>query len=124
VFSSRIVLRRAARAVVEQRDNFVHRQRMSFSLGADVLSNAARQVAAHLDLVRESYDRRESWSCPDPDRLREVFPNSIEIALEIYRVCFSSNCPAQWKIFAPGSHWQDSQSIPHEGSGIASPVGS
>jgi hypothetical protein len=33
---------------------------MSFSLGADVLSNAARQVAAHLDLVRESYDRRES----------------------------------------------------------------
>jgi hypothetical protein len=23
-----------------------------------------------------------------------------------------------------GSHWQDSPSIPHEGSGIASPVGS
>ena len=39
---------------------FAHRQRMIFSLGADVLSNAARQVAARLDVVCESYDRRES----------------------------------------------------------------
>ena len=44
----------------KQRDNFVHRQRMSFSLGADALSYDARQVAARLDVVRESYDRRES----------------------------------------------------------------
>jgi hypothetical protein len=50
---------RQARAIVEQRDNFLHRQRMSFSLGADALSYDARQVAARLDIVRESSDRRE-----------------------------------------------------------------
>jgi hypothetical protein len=53
-----MVLRRA-RAIVEQRDNFLHRQRMSFSLGADALSYDARQVADRLDVVRDSYDRRE-----------------------------------------------------------------
>ena len=58
VLSSGIVQQRA-RAIVEQRDNFLHRQRMSFSLGADALWYDARQVAARLDVVRESYDRRE-----------------------------------------------------------------
>jgi hypothetical protein len=58
VLSSGIVQQRA-RAIVEQGDNFLHRQRMSFSLGADALSYDARQVAARLDVVRESYDRRE-----------------------------------------------------------------
>jgi hypothetical protein len=53
-----MVLRRA-RAIVEQRDNFLHRRRMSFLLGADALSYNAGQVAARLDVVRESYDRRE-----------------------------------------------------------------
>jgi hypothetical protein len=55
MLSSRIVLRRV-RAIVEQCDNFLHRQRMSFSLGADALLYDARQVAARLDVVRESYD--------------------------------------------------------------------
>jgi len=32
---------------------------MSFSLGADALSYGARQIAARLDVVRESYNRRE-----------------------------------------------------------------
>ncbi|PYI83630.1 MAG: hypothetical protein DME54_00350 [Verrucomicrobia bacterium] len=58
MLSSRIVLRRE-RAIVEQRDNFLNRQRMSFSLGADALSYDARLVAARLDVVRESYDRQE-----------------------------------------------------------------
>ena len=53
-----MVLRRV-RAIVEQRDNFLHRQRMSFSLGADALWYEARQIAARRDVVRESYDRRE-----------------------------------------------------------------
>ena len=58
VLSSGIVQQRA-RAIVEQPDNFLHRQRMSFWLGADALWYDARQVAARLDVVRESYDRRE-----------------------------------------------------------------
>jgi hypothetical protein len=58
VFSSRIVLGQAL-AAVEQRDNFVHRQRMIFVLGADALSFDARQLAARLDVVRESSDRRQ-----------------------------------------------------------------
>lgn len=43
VLSSRMVLRRA-RAIVEQRDNFLHRQRMSFSLGANALSYDAGKL--------------------------------------------------------------------------------
>ena len=51
---------------------------MSFSLGADALSYAARQVVVRLDVAPESYDQRESSSCPEPDPDRsEVLPDSL-----------------------------------------------
>ena len=53
------VVQQWARAIVEQGDNFLHRQHMSFSLGADALWYEARQVVARLDVVRESYGRRQ-----------------------------------------------------------------
>jgi hypothetical protein len=59
MFSTRIVPP-LAKATVEQCDNFVRRQHTTFSLEADVLSSAAQQVAARLDVVGESRDRPDS----------------------------------------------------------------
>jgi len=52
---------------------------MSFSLGADALWCAAQQVAARLDVVRESCDQRESRSYPESghDQLTEAFHSFI-----------------------------------------------
>src|SRR6266487_1879407 len=58
MFVSQIVPSRRG-AAVERRDNFVHQRCMTFSRGTDALWCAARRVAAPLDAVRESCDRRE-----------------------------------------------------------------
>jgi hypothetical protein len=82
------VLRRA-RAIAEQRDNFAHRQRMIFSPGVDVLSNAARQVAARLALSANLTIDESLEAVPISSNYGKFFPIQLKFPPQIYRVCFS-----------------------------------